>query len=145
MPRAIMSILADLHRKESSSLFRYLAESPSYFSPAAAQWLPILRAMGDASYDRMARLEAFLDEANEAYGSAGFPSNFASLHYLSINYLLGRLVADKRVLATAYADAEAMVRHGDAESVEPSIAEFIQSAAAAHAGDLLKLQSFAKK
>ena len=145
MLAALVPILADLHRKESATLFRYLADSPSYISPAAGQWLPVLREMGAASENRVKRLEAFLDAANEAYGSAGFPSNFASLHYLSMNYLLGRLVADKRALAAAYAEAMTTLEQSASESLVPVIAQFIHEAAAAQASDLVKLQSFAVK
>ncbi len=93
---SLPSMLINLHRAEGASLFRYLTDSPSYISPIANRWMPTVRALGQAANEQLHQLEAFLEATGENSNPVSFPGNFASLHYTSMDYLFGRLLADKR-------------------------------------------------
>ena len=137
VPASLVPVLEMLHRLEGASLFRYLADSPSYVSPQAGRWMPVLKKMGEASHARLAALEIFLDDGVGTTRPVHYPSHFASLHYLSLTYLRGRLMSDKQALAAGYAQAVQSME-GEAES---AVTRFIQDVAATHKSDLAILQA----
>jgi len=100
--QTLIPILHQLHQAEGTSLFRYLSHSPPYSS---AQNAPHLNAVKKMSLDADARvraLEDLLESLGESPAPLNFPTHFASLHFMTIEYLLPRLRIDKRRLVDVY-------------------------------------------
>lgn len=94
--------LADLFVALGGSLLQYVDE--------AGPWTDSARADAKATLDRLAaaQRESFAEVGDLILARAAlpeldaYPSEFASLHYLALGFLIGRLIADQlNVVATA--------------------------------------------
>lgn len=117
-PLAVMDSLNSLLEAEVNSLFRFMGEGSPYLSRASAE-------MRKPLLDMVATSEHHADElANviEALGGSPSPRSVKPeeqyLAYLSIKFLLPKLIEDKKLMIERYENAKSVLTNAPAEVME---------------------------
>jgi hypothetical protein len=105
-PVAVVDVLASLLEAEQASVFRFMSEGSPYLSRASAEIRRPLGAMVDATERRIADLGYALDSLGVVPPSMSHvrPED-QYLAYLSLKFLLPKLVTEKQVMVQRYQNA----------------------------------------
>jgi len=96
--------LCDLLAKLGRSLLQYLDEADPWTDAAHADAKTTLDRLAAGQQDSCREVSDLLLELHEPADFGTYPSEFASLHYLALDFLMSRMVADQLGVVAA-ADA----------------------------------------
>ena len=97
------------------SLLQYVGESWPWSPGDDDEEKAVIDRLVAEQQESVAHLAALLDERGHLIDPGAYPTDYTSLHYVALDYLLGRLVAQQQELA---ADLHAALQdaHGDEEA-----------------------------
>jgi hypothetical protein len=101
-PVAILDALASLLDAEVNSLFRFLGDGSPYLSDATADVRKPLADMVAASHRRATELASLIDQLGGVPRAVSHPGEEVYLAYLSLKFLLPKLVNEKRLEVERY-------------------------------------------
>lgn len=104
-PVAVIDALTSLLDAEHNSMFRFLGEGSPYVSPTIAQVRPRLMEMIASSQRHTRELAAAIDELGGVAEPRRVPGEEQYLAYLSLKFLLPKLVEAKQLLIRHYENA----------------------------------------
>jgi hypothetical protein len=135
-PAAVLDVLGSLLDAEYNSMFRFLGEGSPYVSRAIADVRPRLRAMIDAAHRNADRIARTIESLGGIAEPRRTPGEEQFIGYLSLKFLLPKLVDAKEVLVRRYANA---IKLGG--QLSPDVRAMLQEHLDEHQGDLATLQS----
>lgn len=111
------ALLTEIVSRESRSLLRYLSEAFPWVRTGASETLTRLHTVAREERDGMATLTRYLNRLRIVLPHPGsYPASYTSMNFVSLDYLIPRLVADqqRRIAAlerdrAALSDADARV------------------------------------
>ena len=116
-PAATVDVLASLLESTVNSVFRFMGEGSPYLSRATAEVRKPLQEMVLANHRRAAELAAMLDALGAPTTVQVSPQNNEQyLAFLSLNFLLPKLVEEKKICLARYANALSRGRHAAADA-----------------------------
>lgn len=101
----VIGLLNDLLELESRSLVMRLGEARPFMGWTTAEDLPVLQQMVAQTADHQRRLIEVIEAMDGVPRPARSDTLSAGLHYLSVQYLLPQIVAEKQRLIAAYRQA----------------------------------------
>jgi hypothetical protein len=121
--------LNDLLVEISRSLLQYANEAyPWSEGDAQAGLQELLVQLGEEQRDSVRALVAYLDASGHRIDFGVYPDEYTSLHYVSAQYFLGRLIeAETALVAECQSAARELASDADASSLVHIIAEREQS------------------
>lgn len=95
MDTGSVKLLQRLIAMGSTSLLQYVCESVPYSTDAAHADFDRVQTAAAEERDAIARLTRFLQKRHERLTKTGsYPSHFTTINFVSLNYLLPKLVAE---------------------------------------------------
>jgi uncharacterized membrane-anchored protein YhcB (DUF1043 family) len=113
-------VLIDLGR----SLLQYVGESWPWTSDEEAAERDAVERMVAEQRDTVLQLAALLDDRKHRITYGQYPSDYTSLHYVALDYLLDQLAGEQRTLVKELsAAAEELASDGEARDLVAAAAE----------------------
>lgn len=107
--------LNDVLIEAARSLLQYVGESWPWTSDEEADERATVERIVAEQRETVQRLAELLDARGHLINWGSYPSEYTSLHYVALDYLLDQLVAEQQSLEDTFA-AAALEAHGDAEA-----------------------------
>lgn len=111
VPIATVEILNDLLDAELNSVFRFMGEGSPYLSRATAEVRAPLAAMVESSNRRAGELFNLIESLGGSPIPRGLRPEEQYLAFLSLKFLLPKLVTDKKLCIRRYENALNGIRH----------------------------------
>ena len=134
--RTLNRVLIRIYR----SLLQYVGECWPW-TPATAGTAEqnAINALVNSQQASVARLAEFLANREWPVTFGVYPAEFTDLHYVSLEFLLSRLVTDQNAIVTALEQVQQAVRD------DPHAAALLHDVTAAEKGHLYQLRELAKR
>lgn len=135
-----LSLLTAILARESSSLLSYLHGAWPWTSSRERDCARQLQALVEQELEGQRSLAALIRKRRAIPPSARFPMNFTTLHFLAVDHLLPKVVAEQRALLALLEQDAAHLDEATRVEVEPFLAmkrqhvEQLASLAEAHSG-----------
>jgi len=142
-PSAVLvDVLNSLLEAEQGSIFRYMGEGSPYLSKATAEIRQPLSEMVESGSRRAAQLSATIESLGGTPSARPLQDEEQYLSYLSLKFLLPKLVEAKKLLITRHENAlQALTK-----TTPPSgVGEMLQSHLAEHRAQLAVLEHSAEE
>lgn len=110
-PRAVLDVLNSLLDAEQNSLFRFMADGSPYLGRASPDVRAALDYIASADRRRAGELWRAIERLGDAPRGRGVEPAEQFLSFLSVKFLLPKLVEAKELLAERYRNAAAALRH----------------------------------
>ena len=104
-PVAVLDTLGSLLEAEQNSVFRYMGDGSPYLSRATAEVRRPLAEMVRSSERRCSELASFIDSLGGYTSTRGLVPEEQYLAYLSLKFLLPKLVDAKKLIIQRYENA----------------------------------------
>jgi hypothetical protein len=102
MNAATVALLQEIVRRESRSMLTYVGEAFPWTSSRGADALARLKEIVATHNNAVAALGQYLTKLRQPLGYLGsYPSNFTTINFLSLEYILPKLVASERANVAA--------------------------------------------
>jgi hypothetical protein len=105
VPVAVVEVLNDLLDAELNSVFRFMGEGSPYLSRATAEVRQPLASMVESSHRRAGELYALIESLGGSPVPRGLRAEEQYLAFLSLQFLLPKLVTEKRLTIQRYQNA----------------------------------------
>jgi hypothetical protein len=97
MNASTVALLQEIVRRESRSMLTYVGEAFPWTTSRGADALARLKEIVAAHNDAVAALGRYLTKLRQPLGYLGsYPSNFTTINFLSLDYILPKLVVSER-------------------------------------------------
>jgi hypothetical protein len=133
----VVDVLSALLQREQANIFHFATESDPYVNRAAAELRRPLREMVASTLRREGELIALLAELGTTPRPPRLDSETQYLAYLSVDFLVPKLIEAKQHSVALYEQTLAAVGAAD-----PMIAELLNAHLAEHRGELSVLKGF---
>ncbi len=138
-PVAVIDLLNSLLEAELNSVFRFIGEGSPYLSRATAEVRRPLQEMVAGVHRRAAKLAALIESLGQTpRPTASIRSDEQYLAFLSLKFLLPKLLQEKRLAHARYENALATLRR--LPQVPPEVPAIIEADMADCARDLAALE-----
>jgi hypothetical protein len=127
--------LAELCAVLGASLLQYLHQAGAWTDAAHAEAAEILDRLATSQQQSFLETAELLAQRHGLPASLAYRSEFASLHYLALDYLIGRLIADQIGVVAATDDALQACR----DETATHVLERIRQREAEHLTELRRL------
>jgi hypothetical protein len=134
-PVAIVDTLNSLLDAEANSLFRFMDEGSPYLSRATAEMRKPLLAMVAAGEQHMIELGQLVESLGGVPSSRHVQPEEQYLAYLSIKFLLPKLLQDKQLMIERYTNAQKTI-----VGAGPEVAELLERHLQVHRDHAKQLQ-----
>jgi hypothetical protein len=111
------SQINDLLIRIGRSLLQYVSESWPWAASGSEETRRTLLRLAAQQRENVAELAWLLDARGEIVDFGSYPTEYTSLHYVSVDYLLDRLVANQSEIASA-CEKISRAAEGDADAAE---------------------------
>lgn len=138
-PAAIVDVLSGLIEAEQSSIFAFMDSGSPYLNRAAVDVRHKVEAIARANQGRVGELSALVDQLGGNLRTAPLSAETQYLAYLSMKYLVPKLVEAKRASIERCQNATRALR-----DAPDDIAQTLQRHLAQHQAELESLQATPK-
>jgi hypothetical protein len=130
--------LNELLIEQGRSLLQYVGESWPWVPGNDDEEKAVIDRLVAEQRETVAHLAALLDERGHLIDPGAYPTDYTSLHYVALDYLLGRLVAQQQELA---GDARAALQDAQGDEEVEMLLTGAAAQADRHLEELRKLVS----
>jgi hypothetical protein len=110
-------LLKEIVRRESRSLLQYVGDSFPWTTRQERETLPMLRSMIEEEREAAAALARFLASQRQTPPYLGaFPQSFTTINFISLDYLLPKLVDSEREDIALLEHSETVATDSDARA-----------------------------
>ena len=117
-PVAVLDVIGSLLDAENNSLFRFMGEGSPYLGRASAEMRKPLLEMVATGERHMAELAELIESLGGSPSPRGVQPEEQYLAYLSIKFLLPKLLEDKNLMIERYENAKTNLPDAPAEVIE---------------------------
>jgi bacterioferritin (cytochrome b1) len=137
-PMAIVDSLNSLVEAELNSLFRFMTEGSPYLNRASAEMRAPLLQMVAESERHAEEIATLIESLNGTPALRSVQPEEQYLSYLSIKFLLPKLLADKKLMIERYENVI-----GSLGAVDPAVLAVLKQHIADHQADIVVLEKAA--
>lgn len=138
-PQALGNELSELLATEVRSLSRHLDSSTPHLTPKTYPMWHEIQHFSAASNDHAQRLSELIDTYELPERTKTFDPLVANYHYMSLSFLIPKLIAEKKQQITAYGRASGHAGSND------DLRDALEQLQAENSEQLEKLESFAQQ